>query len=108
MRWAWKRSCGGVLGDQRLEAADHLGVASRRELGVDRELDRAQVKLLEPPDLGARERLPGDVGERRAAPELERALAAPSAIPCSASRAPRSTRRSKRAASTASSGSWSS
>ena len=48
---------GGVLPDQRLEAADRLGVSPRRELGVDRELDRAQVKLLEPPDLGARERL---------------------------------------------------
>ena len=56
-----------VLGEQRLERADHLGVSPRRELGVDRELDRAQVKLLEAADLGARERLVGDVGERGAA-----------------------------------------
>ncbi len=48
---------GGVLCDQRLETADHVVVASRRELGVDRELDRAQVKLLEAADLGSRERL---------------------------------------------------
>ena len=68
---------GGVLCDQRLEAADRIVVASRRELGVDRELDRAQVKLLEPADLGAGERLLGDVRERGAAPQLERALCRP-------------------------------
>ena len=42
------------------------------ELGVDRQLDRPQVKLLEPADLGRREWLRGDVGERGSAPELER------------------------------------
>ncbi len=47
----------GVLGEQRLEAADRLTVAPRGELGVDRELERPQVKLLEAADLGARERL---------------------------------------------------
>ena len=68
---------GGVLRDQRLEPADRLVVASRRELGVDRELERAQVKLLEAADLRSRERLRGDVGERGAAPQLERALCRP-------------------------------
>ena len=48
---------GGMLRDQRLQPADRVVVASRRELGVDRELERAQVKLLEAADLGARERL---------------------------------------------------
>ena len=61
-----------LLRDQLLEAGDHLVVAPGGELGVDRELDRAQVKLLEPADLGGCERLRGDVGERRPAPELER------------------------------------
>ena len=42
------------------------------ELGVDRELDRPQVKLLEAADLWGGERLGGDVGERGAAPQLER------------------------------------
>ena len=61
-----------LLGDQRLEPADRLGVAPGGELGVDRQLDRPQVKLLEAADLGAGERLGGDVGERGAAPQLER------------------------------------
>jgi len=49
-------------------------VAAGGELGLDRELDGTQVKLLQPPDLGRGERLLGDIGERRAAPELQRAL----------------------------------
>ena len=61
-----------LLGDQRLEPGDRLGVAPGGELGVDRQLDRPQVKLLEAADLGSGERLGGDVGERSAAPELER------------------------------------
>ncbi len=52
-----KALVGAVLSDQRLEPTDRVVVASRRELGVDRELERAQVKLLEAADLGARERL---------------------------------------------------
>src|SRR5262245_47394159 len=61
-----------VLGDQRLQAADRLAVAAGGELGVERELGRAQVKLLEAADLGSRERLGSHVGKRRPAPELER------------------------------------
>jgi hypothetical protein len=57
-----------MLGEQRLEGADHLALSPRRELGVDRELQRAQVKLLEAADLGSREGLPGDVGERGSLP----------------------------------------
>ena len=64
---------GGVLGDKRLEASEHIGVAPGGELGVDRQPDRPQVELLEPPDLRPCEGLRGDVGERGAAPELERA-----------------------------------
>ena len=79
-----------MRGDQRVELADHLGVAARREVGVDRALGRAQPQLLEPADLGGRERLVGDVGERVAAPQRERL----------ARRATRSSSRSKRTAST--------
>ncbi len=61
-----------MLGDQCLEPAGHLVVAPGGELGVDRELERAHMKLLEAPDLGRRERLGGDVGEWCTAPELER------------------------------------
>ena len=64
---------GRVLGDQRLEASEHIGVAPGGELGVDRQPDRPQVQLLEPPDLRPCEGLRGDVGERGTTPELERA-----------------------------------
>ena len=100
---------GGVLSDQPVEAADRLSVSSRRELGVDRELDRAQVKLLEPADLGAGERLLGDVRERGAAPQLERSRWPRRRRFPARPRAARARRkRSKRAASTASCGSLSS
>ncbi len=49
-------------------------MASGGELGVDPELERAQIKLLEPADLGSSKRLGGDVGERGPLPELERLL----------------------------------
>ena len=87
-----------VLGDERLELADHLGVPAGREVGVDRHLGRAQPQLLEPADLGGGERLVGDVGQRLAAPQRERL----------ARRAPRSSSRSKRTASTSPSASCSS
>ena len=79
-----------VLGDERVELADHLGVPAGREVGVDRHLGRAQAQLLEPADLGRGERLVGEVGERLAAPQRERL----------ARRATRSSSRSKRTAST--------
>ena len=59
-------------GDERLELADHLAVPALVEVVLDRELERRQPQLLQPPDLGARERLVGDVVERRAAPQRQR------------------------------------
>ena len=57
---------------QRVELADHLGVAPGGEVLADRLLDRREPQLLEPADLERRERLGGDVVERRAAPQRER------------------------------------
>jgi hypothetical protein len=58
--------------DERLQLGDDLAVASERKLGVDSLLDRAQAEFLEPLDLTPRERVVGEVRERRAAPERKR------------------------------------
>jgi hypothetical protein len=58
--------------DQGLELAEDLAMASRRHVAFDRALGRRQVQLLEAADLGVRERLVGDIGERCPAPERER------------------------------------
>ena len=60
-----------MLGDQRLEASDQVAVMSGGELGVDRQLERAEAQLLERPDRRCGEGLVGDVGERRSSPQLE-------------------------------------
>ena len=61
-----------LLRDDRVDLGEDLELAAGREVGVDRELERPQPQLLEPADLGGRERLVGDVIERRAAPQRER------------------------------------
>ena len=66
-----------VLGHQRLELGEDLGVAARRQVLRDRQLPRAQPQVLEAPHLGRRERLIGEVRERRAAPQLQRLARAP-------------------------------
>ena len=57
---------------ERLELGDELGVAAEREIGVDSLLEHDGAQLLESRDLGLRERLVREVGQRRATPELER------------------------------------
>ena len=61
-----------MLGDQPLELGHDVGVAAERQVGVDALLQRRGVPLLEPGDLGLRERLVGNVGQRRPAPQRER------------------------------------
>jgi hypothetical protein len=58
----------GLLRDQLIELRHDLLVAPGGKVGVDRELDRAQVDLLEPGDLQTGERLGGDVDERGTVP----------------------------------------
>jgi hypothetical protein len=55
-------------GDERLELCDHVVVPAVVEVMLDRELERCQPQLLEPADLGGRERLIRDIIERLAAP----------------------------------------
>ena len=45
---------------------------TEREVGLDPLLERGEAQLVEPLDGGARERLVGEVGERRPAPQAER------------------------------------
>ena len=61
-----------VLGDERLELRDQLGVAAEREIGLDPVLEAARRSSSSRAisDLG--ERLEGEVRERRPAPERER------------------------------------
>ena len=61
-----------VVFQQSVELGQGLLVAPGGEVVVDRELGRPEPERLEPADLGRRERLLGDVGERGAAPQGER------------------------------------
>ena len=58
--------------DKSLNLADDLGVAAGLEVRVDSFLDHRKPLLLQPGDLGLGERLEFEVGQRRAAPEVER------------------------------------
>ena len=40
-----------MLGDERLELADELGVTAEREIGLDPLLERGEPQLLQPGDL---------------------------------------------------------
>jgi hypothetical protein len=60
-----------VLGGECLELADELGVLARREIRVDPLLERAEAQLLELRRMRLRERLVGEVGQRRPAPQRE-------------------------------------
>jgi hypothetical protein len=61
-----------VRRDERLELPGDLRVPARGEVGVDALLERREPQLLQPGDLRLRERLVGQVGERRPAPQAER------------------------------------
>ena len=56
---------------QSLELADHLAPQTELEVGVDPLLEGVEPQFVEPPDLALRERLEGEIGERRAAPHRQ-------------------------------------
>jgi hypothetical protein len=58
--------------DELLELADELVARPELELRVDPLLESRQARLFQPADLVARERLEGEILERRAAPQRER------------------------------------
>ena len=61
-----------MLADEPPQLADELGVATGGEVGVDACLQRLEPLLLEARQRIPGEALPGEVGERFAAPQLER------------------------------------
>ena len=70
-----------VVADERLELADHVAVAAELEVGVDPLLAGDEPQLLEASDLRLREVVERELGERRAAPELERRRSGAPAAP---------------------------
>ena len=61
-----------VLRQQRVDIADDLVMAAGGQARLDRQLPGREPQLVEPADLGARERLVGEVRERLAAKQRER------------------------------------
>ncbi len=60
-----------MLGDQPLELADDLCMASALEIGLQSLLETLEAKLVESRDLVLREAVVRQIGERPAAPEAE-------------------------------------
>ena len=63
-----------MLLDHPLKRADHLAVTSERQLRVHELLAGGHAQIGEARDLGLGEGLVGEVGERSAAPQRQRAL----------------------------------
>ncbi len=61
-----------MLADERLELGDDVGGVPELDVRRDPLLDGDEAKLVEPADLGLRPVLERELGERRAAPEVER------------------------------------
>ena len=54
--------------DEALEVADHGGVSPQSEVGVETFFEALEPEVVEPCDLGLREALVGEVGERAPTP----------------------------------------
>ena len=62
-----------MLDDERVELGDDVRRVAELDIGGDALLERDEAKLLEPPRLGLGPVLERELGERRPAPQLERA-----------------------------------
>ena len=60
-----------MLANEHLDLTDQLSEATEREIGVEPLLERHQSELIESESLRLSERLVGEIGERRPAPEVE-------------------------------------
>ena len=61
-----------MLGDERLDLSDHVGVAADRDVGREAALEREEPELFEASGGGDDEGLVAEVRERGPAPEGER------------------------------------
>ena len=86
-----------VRADERLDLGHELGVRAQLEVGGDPLLEHAEAQILEPVDLGLRERLQLHVGQRRPAPERERLAEEQRPVPPAQPHRASRTSRSKRA-----------
>jgi hypothetical protein len=66
-----------MLGRELLELGDDKRVLALRQAHVDALFHGGEAQLLQPRDLCLRERLVGDVGQRRSAPQRERVIEPP-------------------------------
>ncbi len=55
-----------VLRDERFQLTDQIGVEAERQFRLDPLLERSDAQFLQPSDLGLRERLIRELGERQA------------------------------------------
>ena len=60
-----------MLADEHLELPDEIGVTAELEVRFEAALEGGETELLEAQDLCLSERLVGEIGERRSAPEPE-------------------------------------
>ena len=91
-----------VLGDEPLELADDVAVATELEIGVDPLRERGEAELVQPPDLRLREVLERELARARSPPQLERAHELLAALLGREPARVRRAQRSKRCASTCS------
>ena len=61
-----------MLADESLQLADQLAGQATAQVGIDPQLDRLQAQLVEPEDLGLRERFVGEVLVGPTPPQAER------------------------------------
>jgi hypothetical protein len=59
---------------EAFELTNHLSQLPERELGLDPLLEGGELQLIEPGRLGPKRRLGGEIGEGRAAPQIQRVV----------------------------------
>ena len=94
-----------MLGGERFQLADQLGVLAERQVGLDALCQTVEARLLQAGDLGLGEGLVAEVGQRRAPPHRQRLAqygAAADASPAASCRLPSAWASANRAASSCS------